>query len=124
MSITAYVDKAKDLTVFKVTGVLSFDKVLPVVKTFYDGDPTKHVLWDFLDTTDVQLTSEEVEAISNFRLLFEGKMAPGKTAFVAQKDIFFGLLRIFEIQSRFHEASYSIMVFRSTDEACQWLEES
>lgn len=124
MPITSNIDKAKKLTIFKVTGVLSFDKVLHVVKDFYDGDPTKHVLWDFIDTAEVQLTPEEVEAISNFRPRYEGKRASGKTAFVAQKDILYGLARMFEIQSRFREAPFKIMVFRNIAEARQWLDES
>ncbi len=124
MAITSYIDTAKDLTVFKATGNLTFDKVLVVVKTFYGGVPTKHVLWDLIDTTEVQLTSEEVEKISNFRLRFEGKLASGKTAFVAQEDIHFGLLRIFEIQSRFHKDPYTIVVFRSLDDAYKWFDEA
>jgi hypothetical protein len=124
MPITAHIDKAKDFTVFKVTGVLSFDEVLPVVKDFYDGDPTKHVLWDMTDTTEVQLTSEEVETLANFSPRYEGKRASGKTAIVAQKDIIFGLSRMFEFQSSSQQAPFSIMVFRSIEEAHQWLDEA
>jgi hypothetical protein len=124
MPITSNIDQAKELTIFKVTGVLGFDKVLRVVRDFYDGDPTKHVLWDFIDTAEIQLTSVEVEAISNFRPRYEGKQASGKTAFVAQKDILYGLSRMFEIQSRFREAPFNIMVFRNTAEARQWFDAS
>ena len=123
MPITSNIDKAKDLTVFKVTGVLTFEKVLLVVKTFYGGIPTKHVLWDMIDTTEVQVTSEEVETIAKFGPRYEGKRALGKTAIVAQKDILFGLSRMFEIHSNIKEAPYPIMVFRSMGEAHQWLDE-
>ena len=123
MPITSHIDKAKDLTVFKVTGVLTFEKVLLVVKTFYGGIPTKHVIWDLMESSKVRLTSEEVETISNFRIDYEGNLALGKTAFVAREDIHFGLLRIFEIQSRFHEVPYTIKVFRNIDEAYKWFEE-
>ena len=124
MPIISHIDSAKDLTVFKVTGELNFEKVSLVVKTFYGGIPTKHVLWNFIETTDVQLSSEEVETISNFRNVFEGKSASGKTAFVAKEDVHFGLLRIFEIQSRFHKVPYTIVVFRSIDEAYKWFDET
>jgi hypothetical protein len=123
MTITSYIDKAKDLTVFKVNGDLTFDKIMPIVKAFYDGDPTMHVLWDLLDTTDIQLTSEEVETIAKFNPRFGGKRASGKTTFVAQKDILFGLSRMFEIQSDLEGAPFPIMVFRTMDEAHQWLDE-
>lgn len=124
MPITSHIDKAKALTIFKVTGVLSFDSAFPVVKAFYDGDPTMHVLWDLTDTTDVQFTSEEVLLMVRFKPRYEGKRELGKTAFVAQKDILFGLSRMFEIQSGIEEAPYPIMVFRSLYEAHQWLDES
>ncbi len=123
MSITPHIDKDKDLTVFKVTGILTFEKVLLVVTSFYGGIPTKHVLWDLNDTTAVQLSSEEMEKISNFRLQYEGVEASGKTAFVAQEDIHFGLLRIFEIQSTYHKTPYTIRIFRKVDEALQWIDE-
>ena len=123
MPVISHIDKAKDLTVFKVTGLFSFDTVMPAIKAFYDGAPTKHVLWDLIDTTDIQLTSEEVKAIAKFKPRFEGKRASGKTAFVAQKDILFGLSRMFEFQSDLEQAPFPIMVFRNIDEAHQWLDE-
>jgi len=121
MPITSHVDRSKDLTTFKLTGVLSFDMAYPVIKAFYAGDPTRHVLWDLTETTDVQLTSEEVFDLVRFKPRYEGKRAPGKTAFVAQKDVLFGLSRMFEIQSSIQDAPYAIMVFRSLYEAYQWL---
>jgi len=123
MPITSYMDKAKDLNVFKVTGALSLDKIMPVVKAFYEGDPTRHVLWDLIDTTDIQLTSEEVETVAKFKPRFVGKREAGKTAFVAQKDIAFGLSRMFQIQSDVHQAPITVRVFRSIDDARQWFDE-
>jgi len=124
MSITSHIDKTKNLTIFRVTGVLSFGEVFPVVKAFYDGDPTRHVLWNLIETTGIELTAEEVKAIAHFKPRYEGKRELGKTAFVAQKDILFGLSRMFEIQSGIKEAPYPIMVFRSLNEAQQWIDES
>jgi hypothetical protein len=124
MPITSEIDGAKNLTTFKVKGDLTFDMAMAIVKDFYDGDPTKHVLWDLIDTTDIQLTPGEVEEIISFKPRFNGKRAEGKTAFVAQKDIFFDLARMFEIQNDIQRASYSIMVFRNIDEAHQWIDES
>ena len=123
MSISSSIDKSRDLTIFKVSGVLSFDQALPEVKAFYDGAPTKHVLWDLTDTTEIRFTSEEVEAISSFGPRYEGKRETGKTAFVARQDILFGLSRMFEIHSRINEAPYPIKVFRELDEAYQWIDE-
>ena len=88
----------------------------------YD-DPTSHVLWDLCDTTEVHITSEEVDTIVNFNQRYEGKRKSGKTAFVTQKDILFGLSRMFEFKSSARKAPYTIMVFRNIDEAYQWFDE-
>ena len=124
MPITSHIDRTKDLAIFKVTGVLSFEIAFPVVEAFYDADPTSHVLWDLIDTTDIEFTTEEVLEIVKFKPRYQGKRKTGKTAFVAQKDILFGLSRMFEIQSGIQEAPYAIRVFRSLYEAHQWLFES
>jgi len=75
------------------------------------------------DTTDVQFTSQEVEAIASFRPRYEARRASGKTAILGRKDILFGLSRMFEIQSSVKQVPHSIMVFRNKDEAFKWLDE-
>ena len=124
MPISFQVEEEKDLTVFKVTGALRFDEVMAAVQSFYADNPTKHVLWDLLGITDIQLTSEEVEQIASYQPRYDGEREPGKTAFVAQKDLLFGLSRMFELQSEGQHAPYPVMVFRSLDEAFRWFEES
>jgi len=124
MAISCKVEKEKALTLFKATGVLRFDEVMQAVQSFYAGNPTKHVLWDLLETTDIHLTFEEIEQIVSYQPRYDGKREPGKTAFVARKDLLYGLSRMFELHSEGQNAPYPIMVFRSLDEAHQWFAES
>jgi hypothetical protein len=124
MPITSYSEKDKDLTIFKVIGMLSYETAMAAIKVFYKNNPTKHVLWDAISATDVLFTPKEVEAIVKYKERYVGKRGTGKTAIVAQRDIIFGLSRMFEVQSRLEKAPYDIMVFRSIDEAHQWLDES
>jgi len=123
MAITAQIEKSKDLTIFTVRGTLSFNNAMPVVKAFYDSEPTKHVIWDLTDATEVQFTSEEVEKIATFEPRIKGKRELGKTAFVAQRDILYGLSRMFETHSEIAKSPYPVMVFRSIEKACNWLDE-
>jgi len=122
MAITPHIDQPNDLTIFKATGVLRFEEVMSVVRAFYGGDPTKNVLWDLIDITEIQLTSEEVEKIATFSPRYEGNRPSGKTAFVAQEDILFGLSRMFGTLSDIHGAPHYISVFRSIEEALQWFD--
>ena len=123
MSITSHIDKANELTTFTVTGVLSFDEVMPEIEAFHTGEPTKHVIWDLLETTDVQFTSKQVEKVATYQPPHDGKRESGKSAIVAQEDFLFGLSRMFETQNNLMGSPYTVMVFRSTDEAYQWLDE-
>ena len=122
MPITSQLEKSKNLTVFTVTGILDFNNIIPVVKDFYEADPTKHVLWDMTGTTVANFTSEEVRDIVHFKPRFEGRREPGNTAIVANKDLCYGLSKMFEIQSNLKELPYIVKVFRSRDDANDWLE--
>ena len=122
MPVTSHIDTAKDLTTFTVTGVLSFDEVMPEIEAFHTGEPTKHVIWDLRETTDVQFTSKQVERVATYQPPYDGKREAGKTAIVAQEDFLFGLSRMLEIHNNIGKALYTIMVFRSKDEAYQWLD--
>lgn len=123
MAITTQINKPKELTTFTVTGVLAFVEVLKVVDTFYYGNPTTHVLWNLLGTTDVHLTPEQMERIAVYQPRFEGRRDPGKTAFVAQEDSLLGLLRRFEMESGARNAPFSIRIFQNLDEAYQWIDD-
>ncbi len=123
MPINSHIDAIKKLTVFKVTGVLLYDKAISAVKSFYEGQPTENVLWDLTDITGAQLTSEQVEKIANLNLRSESVRSKGKTALVAPKDEVFGLSRMFGTLSEISEAPFQRWAFRSMEEAYQWLSE-
>lgn len=123
MPITTHIDKTKDLVTHTATGILTFDEVMLVVKTFYHGDPTKNVMWNLLKAEDITLTSEEIERIATFKPRFQGKREPGKTVIVAQDDLDYGLSRMFIMENAISNAPHSVMVFRNINEARQWLDE-
>ena len=123
MPIKTNIDKSRNLTTFTVTGLLAFDEVMPVIEAFHRGEPTKYVLWDLLEATDIKFTSEQVEMAATYQPPYDCKRVSGKSAVVARKDVLFGLSRMFESYNNLMESPYTVMVFRSTDEAHQWFEE-
>ena len=125
MPIKTDIDKSRDLTTFTVTGVLTFDEVMPVVEAFHTGDPTEYALWDLLEITDVHFTSEQVVTIAGYQQpVQEGKRATGKIAIVAPEDHLYGLSRMLETHNELMEASYTIGAFRSKTDAYKWLDET
>ena len=124
MPITFRIEKDRDLTVFKVTGVLNFDEAMATVKSFYEAEPTKNVIWDLQEVTEIPFSSKEVESIADNPARAKGKRPGGKTAFVSQNNMVFGLARMFQIQTELKNIPYTVKVFRTIKEANDWLDES
>lgn len=124
MSITTHKDAAKDLTTYTVTGILTFEMVMPLVEEFYAGETTRCVLWDFLGITKNRITPEQADMIVSLKQRYEGEKGSGKTAIVAHNDFFYGISRSLAMQSNLQEATYTVMIFNNLRVAYKWLAES
>jgi len=124
MPITTRIDTAKDLTTYTVTGVLTFEMVMPLVEDFYAGETTRCVLWDFLDVTKNRITPEQAEKIVYFKQRYVGKKGAGKTAIVAHDNFFYSVSRSLAMQSNLQEATYTVMIFNDLNVAYKWFEEA
>jgi len=124
MPITTSIDTAKDLTTYTVTGVLTFEMVMPLVEEFYAGETTRCVLWDFLDVTKNRITPEQAEKIVYLKQRYVGKKESGKTAIVAHDNFFYSVSRSLAMQSNLQEATYTVMIFNDLNVAYKWFEEA
>jgi len=123
MPIETTIIESENLTFHSASGALTFYEIMYEVKSFYDSDrPTKNVLWDLTEVTNIEITNEQVVEIANYRKRFSGQRSAGKTAIVAANDLYFGLARMFEMHSDLNLAPFDVMVFRNRDEADSWLE--
>ena len=123
MPTTTHINISKDLTAFKVKGILSFEEVMSNIKDFYDRDPTKNVLWDLLDVSENLITLEQMEKIISFPPRFKGEGQSGKTAIVAQNSFLMGLANVLGMENNLLKAPYTVMVFNSLDSAYKWFDE-
>ena len=67
------------------------------------------------------MLSHHVSRIADLSLEYEDVMKGGKIAFVAPTDIDFGLARAFEAYTAGEQRD--LMVFRTHEEAIEWIEE-
>ena len=124
MPIDKLVDRTKNLSTFTCYGELSPEEILLTLIEFYqgiDGPPTRKVLWNTANATTENLSMDDMDQIVSLRLNHEGTMFGGKTAIVAPQDVTFGLARVFEIRTA--GTDREIMVFRTYEEAAEWIEE-
>ena len=84
---------------------------------------TKNVLWDLTMAELEHLLPKDVQSIGKTPRKFTEERKGGRTAIVAPSDLAFGLARMYEFTADPAEVPVTIQVFRSVQEADQWLQE-
>ena len=123
MSIRTRVDNDKHLTTHTVIGELSFEEIMTTHKQFWEGQPTRNVLWDLSMGSMALLSSGDLERIADYANLHSEKRAGGKTAVVVSRDLEYGLSRVLDTLRDIRKVPLQLEVFRSMEEAYQWLNE-
>jgi hypothetical protein len=122
MSIEIRREPGKDVTIFAIEGPVTLDEMAKVVDIFYAEDSTRHTLWDLSQSSLAGVRPNEV-------LKFIQKAAEsglehgrdGRTAVFATSDLQYGLSRMAETYADFEKLPTSIALFRSLDDAMEWL---
>ena len=124
MEIKKEIDKTKHLTIFTVNGELDVDELKACYESYYeDESPSMNMLWDFRSASGGnKLTNELLEYFSSFPQKYGDKRPKGKTAYVVESDLGFGLGRMLSTFVQIRGAAVKVNVFRSMEEAFQWLE--
>ena len=97
MPITSHVEEADQLTVFIAEGALSVDDIMAEVTAFYNGKPTRNVLWLLNEALLWKMNSKDVEKISNYAPRYNSSRGEGaKTALVADDSFLIALSSAFK----------------------------
>lgn len=75
------------------------------------------VVWDFREA-QLDFSAADVHALAQFILRHQPATPPAATAFVTQRNLDFGLVRMFEVFRE--DAATAFHVFRDCDEAISW----
>jgi hypothetical protein len=117
------VDHESDITIHTVSGPTTSHELLDAIRAFYDGKPTRLSLWDMSEASLAETTTEDIKAVIQGGLpLIRGREG-GKTAIVAPEDLAYGLARMYQAFTELEAVPFAHMVFRSKQEALDWLKE-
>ena len=119
MAITLDLESVEGVSIGIAHGSLTLDEIEESAATMrrFVGGSEIRTLWDLRDA-QFDLTSTEVRELADFaRTLVSG--ATVRTAFVAPRDLEFGLLRMFEVLREAKGVQTS--VFRDKERALEWL---
>ncbi len=111
------------LTIHTVEGAVTLDQAMNSLKTFYAGQASLHVLWDFTDGTLGELSGAQVQSIAEYVSRAAKNRHGGKTAGVASKDVDYGLGRMFQAFTEMMKYTPTMRLFRQREDALAWLRE-
>jgi hypothetical protein len=121
MAIEKKVDPEKDLTIFIAEGNPSFEEYMAAVKLFYDGETTRNVLWQIDQETVWNISGHHIKKLAQFAPRVEKSRPGAKTAFVAPDELSESLSNLFVLFGQSHDLKIKIKIFKSTDEAVEWI---
>ena len=120
MSKTADISHDRGVTTIRFTTAPTYQDVVGIIDELVDKYPYEIRLWD-LSCINFDFSMDELMAIADYG---KGKfIKPNLAAFVAPDDLAYGELRAFEV-FREQKSHSTARVFRTVEEALQWIEES
>jgi len=122
MPITFKTNQSKSLTIFTATGDVTYNEAVNTLGAYTKDGYTRLELFDFSNGTGQSFTSEQIEQVLEMgKANLDMRPADGKTALVVSKDIDYGLSRVFQTLSEIEGITWEVEVFRSMNEAYEWL---
>ncbi len=122
MPIISHIDSSRNLTIFKAEGSLIFEEMVLAVKHLFEGKdnpPTNNILWDLRNATADRSLSWDVENLAIFSSSIDKRKGLIKTAIVVANDPVFDLAKLYK--SYIRKPSIKLEVFRSIDDAYEWI---
>jgi len=112
-----------DLTIFTVSGMITVDEQKQRLKSFYEGSPTRNVIWDFSLMEEVNASAGDLREIILYAKQFSGKRPGGRTALIVNTKLKYGLARMASSFAEIEKIPWTIMAFEQPDEALSWIAE-
>ena len=112
-----------DLLIVTVTGNLSSDEIISVVKEYYPTGKIKNAIWDMLEGSAVTIKQQGFRDIAKAakKSTANGFRQGGKTVYVGSKSVEYGICRMYTAIAEMTGVSVEYNVFRTLDEARAWL---
>jgi hypothetical protein len=121
-SVILTYDEDNDLTYLKIKGNLTFETISKIIDDVYATEQlTYKIICDLTESNISNLNASQVELIVNKVQGYISKRKEGKTAIVHSGDFEYGMGRIFEVYTEIKNFPATYQMFRSLDEAFEWL---
>jgi len=119
--VDKHIEAEKGLAIYKVNGELSAGELLRLNNKLLTGQSTEKIVFDFMNGSLKNISPEvfKQEIIGSKSRTEKRKEI--KVAIIANKDIDFGLGRMYAAYIEMEDIGVNISVFRTRSEALKWL---
>lgn len=114
-------EASSDLTIFTVIGPVTPAELAEAINEFYEGVTSKDVIWDLTRGDFSLISNTDIQDLVNIPRSQYLARKGGKSALVADKDLAYGLARVYEARTAMDPLPFETKVFRTMKEAYQWL---
>ncbi len=121
MPIISVSDHAADITIFTVTDTPPFEEFMDALRSFYENNPTRKVIWKLNQNSVWDLSGEALQNLAQYIPTVEKSRAGGKTAFVASDKLSKSIAELFIQLGRSEKMKLETKIFKSETEALKWL---
>lgn len=122
MAIETSRDPVRNFTTLAIVGPVTLDEMIKVVDDFYAEESTRYTLWDLSQSDLSNVKPDEIlkfiQKAAESGLVHE---RDGRTAIFASDDLQYGLGRMAETYADCEDFPYGMGLFRSREEAMDWL---
>jgi hypothetical protein len=109
------------LAVHTCVGKITVDDIVQETEALREAGAPKNSLWDLREADLTEISTEDIESLARMMKETLPDELSGKTAIVVTGDLGFGLGRAYEAYADVTKQPEDIMVFRTIEEAHEWL---
>ncbi|MBD3610347.1 MAG: hypothetical protein HUJ30_07330 [Gammaproteobacteria bacterium] len=123
MGVVSTIDSKRNLVIHSVAGELTLSDIKVAAVKLYDNPDFRAdmgILVDLRDGTAKDLSNDDIQEFIMMTRAMDEKRGTGRTAFLAERDVDYGISRIFK--SLLDDTSRRIGVFRDHQQAIDWLQ--
>jgi hypothetical protein len=122
MPMTFETDRSKDLTVFTITGSVTYEEFRRTLVSYAEAGTTNLEIYDLRESATGSFTSDQIrQLVEDAKGSVHSRSKGSKTALVVGKDIHYGTSRVYQAFAEMESLTWGVEVFRSLDEAYEWL---
>ena len=116
------IDRERKLAEITASGTVDFSELKEIFMEIVgheDWQAGFNMLCDYRKIDNLEVTSQDIDTITEWQTAMDSLIGNGKCAVVASKDSVYGMSRMWEILSS--DRSQRICVFRRLNDAVLWL---